>query len=272
MTVITKISVGKKNKHRYNIYIDQGNGEEYGFSVSEEVLIKMNLKKGKTIDQLEAMEIAYQEDIQKALSLSFYYLSHRMRSEYEVTTYLKEKEYEGHTIKEVIHKLYELKYLDDVEFAKAFVSTKVNAGDKGPIVIKQELKQKGIQDDISEKALLQYSEEQQLQHAKKIAEKLLNKKGNSSAVEQKRKAEQTLIRKGYPSYIIEKAIGSVEYSQDENEEWESLLKQGEKAHRKFQKYDGFQYAQKMKSSLYRKGFPLELIERYLDEVKHSEGE
>ena len=121
MTVITKISVGKKNKSRYNIFIDKGNGEEFGFSVGEDVLIKMNLKKGKELDELDMIEIAFQDDIQKAYSLSLLYLSHRMRSEYEVSKYLKEKEYGDHVIKEVIHKLYGHGYLNDLEFAEALV-------------------------------------------------------------------------------------------------------------------------------------------------------
>lgn len=270
LTIITKITVGKKNKHRYNIFIDQGNGEEYGFSVSEDVLIKMDLKKGKTIDQLDAMEIAYQEDIQKAFSHALNYLSYRMRAEAEIVTFLKEKEYEEHIIKEVLHKLSSLNYINDEEFAKAFVQTRINAGDKGPNVVAQELKMKGVQSPHAESALQLYTTELQQQYAEKMALKLMKNANKSSSSELKRKIEQTLLRKGFSSYIIEVVCRDIDFSQDEDQEWESICKHGEKAHKRLNKYSGYEYEQRMKSALYRKGFTMELIERYLTEQQMEE--
>ena len=46
MPIITKITTQKKNKERYNIFMDEGKGEQYAFSVDEAVLIKYQLKKG----------------------------------------------------------------------------------------------------------------------------------------------------------------------------------------------------------------------------------
>ena len=43
-----------------------------------------------------------------------------------------------------IHKLYRFNYLNDLEFAKAYVRTHVNGGNKGPITLQLELKEKGI--------------------------------------------------------------------------------------------------------------------------------
>lgn len=267
MTVITKITVGKKNKSRYNIFIDQGNGEEFGFSVSEDVLIKMNLKKGMTIDQLDAMEIAYQEEVQRAFSYALNYLSYRMRSEVEIQTYLKEKEYEEHVIKEVIHKLTQLKYINDEEFAKAFVQTRINAGDKGPNVIIQELKIKGVSSCHMENALQLYTKELQLRHVEKHIEKLMKNHSKLSNVGWKRKVEQTLIRKGFSSYIIEEVFQNIEIPQDDQQEWESICKHGDKAYRRLNKYSGYEFEQRMKSALYRKGFAMELIERYLEQLQ-----
>ena len=267
MTVITKITVGKKNKSRYNIFIDQGKGEEFGFSVSEDVLIKMDLKKGMTIDPLDAMEIAYQEDIQRAFTSALNYLSYRMRSEAEIKTHLKEKEFEEHIIKEALHKLAQLKYINDEEFANAFVQTRINAGDKGPIVVAQELRQKGIQSNHAESALQLYTKELQLQHVEKLIGKLLKNNNKLSIVELKRKIEQTLLRKGFSSYIIEEVFQNIEFSQDDDQEWESICKHGDKAHRRLSKYSGYEYEQRMKSALYRKGFAMELIERYLEEIQ-----
>ncbi|MGN1400051.1 MAG: recombination regulator RecX [Bacillus sp. (in: firmicutes)] len=270
VAIISKISVGKKNKSRYNIFIDKGEGEEYGFSVSEEVLVKMDLRKGKEIDELDMMEISYQEDIQKAYSLALLYLSHRMRSEQEVVRHLKEKEFEDHIIKEVLHKLYQHKYLDDLAFAVALVRTRMNAGEKGPSIIRMDLAQKGVADQIVEEALTEYSDDLQFEHVSRQVAKLAKQKGKTSSVELKRKMEQTLIRKGFSPYIIAEAIQEAELDKDDGEEWAALMKQGEKAHRRYSKFEGYEYVHKMKAALYRKGFSMELIDRFIREQQEGE--
>ena len=45
MSMITKITTQQKNKERFNIFVDEGKGEKYAFSVDEAVLIKFQLKK-----------------------------------------------------------------------------------------------------------------------------------------------------------------------------------------------------------------------------------
>lgn len=45
MPVITKITTQKNSGERYNVYLDYGKGEEFGFGVDENVLIKYDLKK-----------------------------------------------------------------------------------------------------------------------------------------------------------------------------------------------------------------------------------
>ena len=71
---------------------------------------------------------------------------------------------------------------------------------------------------------------------------------------------------------VEEALREVDFSQEEEVEWDSLRNQGDKAVRRYSKYEGYERKQKVKSALYRKGFPIELIERYLDEIQQEIGE
>ncbi len=70
MAVITKIEVQKRSKERFNIYIDKGQGEEYGFSVNEVILIKHGLQKGLEIDEIALGNILYNEEVQKSIFTS----------------------------------------------------------------------------------------------------------------------------------------------------------------------------------------------------------
>lgn len=262
MPVISKITVQEKNKDRYNIFFD----EKYAFSVDEDVLIKHGLKKGMELDEFAISEIGYQDDIRKAYNTAIQYLSRRMRTEKEVRQYLAEKEMDGTIIQEVIHKLYEYQFLNDQEFALAYVRTLMNTTDKGSGIIRSELKEKGISEDIIELAMREYPYEAEFDAAHKLCVKFVEKNKRDSSKIMKQKLEQLLFRKGYPMDIIQAAIADTDMEKGEDLEMSALRTHAEKAHRKYSQLSGYEYKQKMKQTLYRKGFSIEMIEGILDEL------
>lgn len=268
-TIITKITVQQKQKDRYNIFVDNGDGEKYAFSVDEDVLIKYQLKKGLELDDFAVSEIFYQDDIRKAYSKAVQYLAARMRSEHEVRQHLQKKELDEHIINEVIHKLYQYQFLNDREFAVAFVRTQIHTTDKGTIVIGQELKEKGIIDEIIEAALLEYPYELQFEQCFNLSKKFVEKNKKDSAKLLKQKLEQMLIRKGYPFEMIQETIRGIDFDKGEDVELEALRKQGDKLLGKYSRYSGYEFTQKMKQALYRKGFSLDLIEQYLANIQEN---
>ncbi|MEK3988987.1 MULTISPECIES: recombination regulator RecX [Robertmurraya] len=263
MPTITKITVQKKRTDRYNIFLDHGKGEEYGFSVDEDVLIKHSLKKGMELDDLLLSEIAYSDDIRKAYNTAVNYLSRMMRTEAEVRKHLVEKEVDEVIIQEVIHKLNEYQFLNDEQLAFAYVRTQMNTTDKGPTVIKRELKEKGIAETYILEAMDEFPFELQLEKAVALCEKYMKKNKQESQKIMKQKIDQLLFRKGYNSQVNQVALEQIEETSD-NEEMESLRYQAEKLERKYSKYTGYEYEQKMKQALYRKGFSIDTITQYLE--------
>ncbi len=263
MTTITKITVQKKRTDRYNIFLDHGKGEEYGFSVDEDVLIKHSLKKGMVLDDLLLSEIAYSDDIRKAYNTAVNYLARMMRTEAEVRKHLGEKEVDEVIIQEVIHKLNEYQFLNDEQLAFAYVRTQMNTTDKGPSVIKRELKEKGISEVYILEAINEFPLELQLEKAVSLCEKYMKKIKQESQKIMKQKIEQLLFRKGYTSEVTQIALEQIEGTSDDDE-LESLRYQAEKLERKYSKYNGYEYEQKMKQALYRKGFSFDLITKYLE--------
>jgi len=265
MLVITKISTQKNNSDRFNLYVN----EKFTCGVDADVLVKFNLQKGKEISKLELSEIMYADECQKAFNQAIVYLSYRMRAESEIRTYLKQKDVGQAVIDEVVHRLHRQKYLDDQEFANAYVRTQVNGGKKGPNVIKQELKQKKINDQYIDEALTFYPESKQIEHAIHLGEKLVKQQKKLSEKILKQKMEQTLMIKGFPYSIISIVMEEIEYERDGDEEWDALVIQFEKADRKFRSLQGYEYKMKVKNFLYRKGFPLELIDQLLAEKEEA---
>lgn len=270
MAYITKITTQQKNQDRYNIFIDYGKGEEFAFSVDANVLIKYQLKKGLELDEFSLMEIQYHDDIQKAYNSAIFYLSKRIRSVKEIFDYLRKKDFEEPVIQEVIHKLTDQKYIDDKEYALVYVRTQINTTDKGPGLIRMELKERGIDKTFIEIALEQYSYDDQLQKASVLCQKYFQKNSKDSKKVLKQKLENLLGRKGYSFEIMGDAVSNVFLDQQDDEELAAIRFQGEKAHRKFSYFTGFEHEQKMKQYLFRKGFSIDIIEKFLVELKESE--
>lgn len=269
VAVITKITAQQKNQERYNIFMDFGKGEEYAFSVDEDTLIKFKLKKGLEVDSYLLTEIQYQDDIRKGYNLAVNYLAKRMRSEGEVRNYLTEKEIDEPIIKEVILKLYEYNFLDDREYAKAYVRTQKKTTDKGTELIRKELKEKWIDENLIEEALNEYSIEEQMETAIKVSEKYLSKNRFESERTLKLKLEHLLKRKGFSFDVIQAVLRDANFEKKDEEEMDAIRHHGEKLKRKYNQFTRYEFEQKMKQALYRKGFSIELIETYLRESKQD---
>ncbi|CAM3852745.1 recombination regulator RecX [Mesobacillus zeae] len=270
MPIIAKISVQKHNKERYSIFTDSGKGEEYAFSVDEDVLIKHGLKKGMELDDLSLTEILFHDDIRKTYNQAIQYLSHRMRSEKEVRAHLQKKEIAEPVINEAIHRLYQFDFLNDREFATAYLRTQVNTSDKGPSLIRQELKEKGIAGALIDETMAEYAIDAQIEKAIKIGSKFAVKNVRDSSRILKQKLEQLLLRKGYPFSIISIALEEVVVEKQDNAEMEALSYQGEKLRKKHSKLLGYEFRRKIKQGLYQKGFPIDLIDRYLDSIEDED--
>jgi len=264
MAIITKITTQKRDTGRYNIYMDFGKGEEFAFSADEAVIVKFHLKKGMELDEFTLAEVGYHDEIRKAYNSAIAYLAHKMRTEKEVRGHLKEKKLEEAAIDEVIIRLLDQGYLNDKEYADAYVRTQISTTDKGVYTVKMELKERGVAEPFIEEALKQYTPEEQFEKAKDLAEKYARKYSAESERVLKQKLDAMLRRKGYQTDAIQFALKEADFGREEEDELDAIRIQGDKAHRKHSKLNGYAYVRKMKETLFRKGFPIELIDRYLE--------
>lgn len=257
---ITKISQQKKNKRRYNIFLN----EQYAFSVTEDVLIKNNLYKGLTLTN-EQIETLKKEDAwQQAYLLALHYLQYRMRTKLEVKRFLLKEEIPEDVVCEIVDKLEKENYINDLQFAEAFVRDRKNFSTKGPILIEKELVEKGISRENIVVALKQYSDEEQIQLAVKWAEKQLRRKSRHSYRKRIEQLKLSLMQKGYHTGIVQEAVSRVTDERNDDTEMENLVHHAEKLRRKYEKkHHGEELSFKLKAALYRRGFSHDLINEYI---------
>ncbi|MFG6117487.1 recombination regulator RecX [Halobacillus sp. MO56] len=271
MAKITRITTQKKKKDRFNIFLDFGQGESYGFSVSEDILVKESLHKGMELDDASIKALMEKDDLQKSYTLTIHYLSYRMRSEKEIRDYLNKKETDPEQIEVIIDRLYKEKLLDDQEFANALVRSRIHTSSKGPLMVKKDLMEKGVSAVKAEEALTHYPFEAQYEKAMKFAKKKLRSDGKKSFRQQVQNLQQTLMQKGFTNDVIQEVIANLPQQEEEDAEWQAVVYQGEKVLRKYErKAEGFELKQKVKSALYRKGFQIDEIQRFIEEYMEEE--
>jgi regulatory protein len=169
----------------------------------------------------------YDFDIYYLLALR--YLNIRFRSEKEIRDYLRKKLFkkgQDEKIKEdieqlidlIIHKLKQQKFLNDEEFAKMWIRSRTDFKPKGERLIRLELRQKGINKEIIDKAFqafdvaqLDNNEEKrdELSLAKAILEKKRKKFEPMERQERFNKAGNLLARRGFDLDEIKAAIDAV---------------------------------------------------------------
>lgn len=263
---IMRIQVQQKQKDRYNIFLNRENGdEEFAFSVDEAVLIEYRLHKGMEVSEGLIDELTRKDTVHKAYNLAVRYLSYRMRTEKEMERYLTEKEIDPEHIGQVMARLIKESLLDDSLFAEMFVRTRINTSNKGPLLIQKELIEKGVRVPIAENAVQQYPFDEQIKKVQRFAEKKLRQR-NKSFRSQMQQLKAQLMQKGFTQDAIREGLAGMEEQKDEEKEWEALVNQGTKLMGKHEKkFEGYELRQKITEGLYRKGFPFDLIQQFLDE-------
>ncbi|MBM7572462.1 recombination regulator RecX [Aquibacillus albus] len=271
MAKIVRITTQKRNKSRYNVFVDDGKGERYAFSVAEDILVEHQLRKGLELNQATLDLLVEKDSIHRIYTQAIHFLSYRMRSQKELREYLLKKEMDEEDINQIIDRLVKEGLLNDKEFAFAFVRTRINTTSKGPLLIKKELFEKGVSAGIIDEALRVFTYEKQWEKVSKLVSKKQNNSSKKSFNQRIQTLYQNLLQKGFTQDVISDVLSEIKEDKDEDTEWEAAVFQGEKFLRKYEKKaSGRELEYKLKAALFRKGFKIEQIDRFIDEVVRKE--
>ena len=206
---ITKIEVQKKNKNRVNIYIDNS----FFCGLSVETILRFRIKENQEIS-LEKLEyLKNQTEREIALEKSVKHISKSQKTEKELRQYLLKYGYDEDVIESTIEKLKNYGFVNDFEYAKAYVKFKSKSS--GSKKIKYELSLKGVEKDIVEKCLNEFSCEQS--SIIDVAKKYL--KGKTLDKKTKEKTYRFLMGKGYNASDISSNLNKI-FSEGQDESWD----------------------------------------------------
>ena len=157
---------------------------------------------------------------------------------------LKNKEFSSEIVDFVIDRLIKQGYLNDQLFAKLYINNQIVTTSRGPLRIKKDLLDKGVNNSIIDEELIEFNEDIQLEKIDKVINH------SRGGVILKSKIFNDLKTLGYESSIINKIINDYDYSDNKDlykKEYDKLYKRLSK------KYEGKELEYKINERLYQKG-------------------
>ena len=244
----------------YKVKFD--NDEVYKFH--ESVIISYGfIRKNIEVSQVKLTKALAENEYYLALDKGINYLS-TLHSRKEVILYLR-RYYDSEIVCRVILKLEELKLINDLEYAKYFVSV-MKKKHYGRYKIIQELKELEVNEDYINEAVSEYLLEEEIENCEKLFSKYLPSLKKESRIGINKKVTNHLIQKGFSNEIItitiEKNREKLDNIVDEDEILLQLYKKILKTKNKIN--DDKKFKNKVIRSLSAKGFPLYKILKLLE--------
>ncbi|OWR27911.1 RecX family transcriptional regulator [Saccharibacillus sp. O23] len=211
---VTLVELLRRPRSCYRIYF----GPHY-ITVHESTMIRYGMTKGSFFGKEEVHEIVRDNERQIAYTQALNYLGFQARTSGEIEKKLLEKEIDPEAAAETVRRLEEEKLIDDASYAQEWAKQRVTGRKKGKVLVKQELRRKGIDQELIEEALDALGDEDELRSAEELAaKKWRTTKGE--LWDRKRKTAAFIMRRGFSSDIARKALDRV--LSQENEDADEL--------------------------------------------------
>ena len=199
MKTITAIIAQKKDAKRCNIYLDGA----YFCGMELITVISNRLKVGMQIEECALENMQAESETQRATDKAFNYIGGSLKTEKQLRTYLSGKGYMPAVVDNVVEKIKGYGYIDDKEYAAAYVES--YSKNKGKRLILKELNAKGVSSSAAEEAIKNV--ENELDSAIRIAQKYL--KNKEPCIENKQKCYRRLLSKGFDFDTAKEAVEKV---------------------------------------------------------------
>ena len=214
--VITAIRVQKHDPGRLNIELDG----EFAFGLSR--MTAAWLKVGDRISESRAADLQKSDASESAYQKATRLLDYRPRTEMEIRQKLQQKGFETEEIETVVRRLKNANLVADEQFAKMWIENRNESHPRSRRMIRYELKNKGISEQIIDNALTESEQDSEL--AMKAANRYARRLINTDRQAFQKRLSAYLARRGF-SYetiapVVRDLIKKVENGQGLNLDYE----------------------------------------------------
>ena len=212
---ITRLESQVHNDDRVSIYLDG----EFAFGLHEDLVVKHGLQEGTTLTPEEISDIETDEEYVDAKQKALDYLAHKPRTEQEVRRKLRQRDVSSVVIDDVIARLYELEYLDDEAYAHDYVHNRFSNKKYGPVRIRRELEERGVDRHLAEAAVDElFAEVDEAAAAWTHAENRWPRLDDEDPRRRRQKMYRYLRRRGFRSDTIRPILDELERNGTRNDD------------------------------------------------------
>ncbi len=205
--VITSFEKNKKNKDMVSVFIDS----QYAFSMPEEEYLRLGLYEKNEISDEELYYIRKEVLLKNARSKAIKYISLKLLSEKELFIKLESKGFDEETIRNVIDDLKAIGYVNDKIYAQKFVFERSKLKPKSKKMLRMELSNRGITDDIIDEVLENFEYDEVT-----IIERLVRKKFGKYDLSDPKveiKVISFLMHRGFCLEMIKKCLYNIKHDE-----------------------------------------------------------
>lgn len=194
LRTVTAIEVQKKDVNRISVYLDG----EFAFGLHQDVLLECGIAKGDELSEERIEAILASEQDRRAKEKALRLLSVRSRSRKELADRLKQARFTSSAVESALAEMTRLGFLDDADFAKQWGRNRTATRPSGAMMLRQELRHKGVSDENIDQGLqAAFQEKSEAEIARALAGR--RKKVLLSLPEEKAKKrlQDFLLRRGF---------------------------------------------------------------------------
>ncbi len=194
---ITALKVQKKDRNRVSVFLDGR------FAFGLPAIVALPLKVGQILSDAEIEDLQEHGHVEGAYNQALNFLSYRPRSCAEVVTYLQGRDVSEQQIEAIIARLERAGLLDDEAFARYWVENRERFRPKGLHALRYELRNKGLKDEVIERALGSVDVSESAYRAAGKKARQLSQADSSTF---RRKLVAYLARRGFDHEVAREAV------------------------------------------------------------------
>ena len=149
MPTVTALLTQPRKRSYIHLFLDG----EAAFDLHRKVAQEVGLFVGLELSVEQVQEIQQLDAYFRALDAAYRFLAHRTRSEAEVRTRLSRGKIAPDLVDQVVARLKQQRFLDDVEFARQWAERRAVQSPRSRAVVRWELRTKGVEADIIEETV-----------------------------------------------------------------------------------------------------------------------
>lgn len=208
MPIVTGMEALQRDKERVRLVLDDERALELP------LMAAARLRRGQALSECDIAELAEAASFQRAFDQALRYLSYRPRSTEEVRRHLVKKRVPESLIAMVTERLRQRGYVDDREFARFWIDSRVRFKPMGYRALRFELRQKGVDDAIIEALLAEVFDED---NALRAAQSRLSRYRGKTRREFRQKLSALLRRRGFAESAISDVVQRLRAELEEND-------------------------------------------------------